>query len=147
MDSLHVELKIEIFKHIDIPFSLILTNRSWYLISQDSYTRANWLIYKYGRAHALFHAVRLGKNFVSMNVVRSLLGKGAIISRYFIQRLTSQFGTLDQQLIKMKAQYNGNYNELTQKKKESWASELPLQIFIYLLAEASNSLDVNEHDL
>src|SRR3954463_16712273 len=106
MDSLHVELKIEIFKHIDIPFSLILTNRSWYLISQDSYTRANWLIYKYGRAHALFHAVRLGNGFITEDVVQALLTRNAIISRYFIQRLLMHFGVDDEKLIGFKIGVN-----------------------------------------
>ncbi|PKC09087.1 hypothetical protein RhiirA5_416130 [Rhizophagus irregularis] len=39
----------------------------------------NDLIYKYGKAHALFHAIRLG-----------ILAKRAIISRYLIQRLMMQ---------------------------------------------------------
>src|SRR3954462_13459570 len=101
MHSLHDELRIEILKYIEIPFSLLLTNHRRYMISQDPYTRANRIIYKHG--NALFHAVRLGRNFVSLNVVQALLGKGEIFPRYFIQRLTLQFDALDQQLIKMKA--------------------------------------------
>src|SRR5205814_10281727 len=137
MDSLHNELKIEIFKYVDSPLSLLLTNRRWYVISQDPYTRANWLIYKYGRAHALLHAVRLGRNFISLNVVHTLIIKGSIISRYFIQRLALQFGNPDQRLIKLRAQYHGN-SSLHQKG--SWASELDLQIYMHLLTKASTAL-------
>jgi hypothetical protein len=149
MEVLCDELRIEIFKYVDLPLSLLLTNRRWYVISQDYHTKACWLIYKYGRAHALFHAVRL-ENFISLNVVQALLGKGAIISRYFIQRLAMQFGIPDQQLIKMKLQYNVNYNinynvvNSYQNQKPPWASELPLEIFSYLLSESLNALNKNE---
>src|ERR1043166_1698154 len=113
------------------------------MVSQDHYTRASWLIHNYDKAHALFHAVRLGKNFISVDLVRALIGKGAIISRYFIQRLMLQFGIPDQQLIKMKEQYiiNLNYNgNSPQNQKPSWASDLPLQVFTYLLNESLNIL-------
>ncbi|RGB40232.1 hypothetical protein C1646_753606 [Rhizophagus diaphanus] len=52
---------MNIFKYVDTPISLILTDRKWYAITQDPYARAGWLIYKYVR--------------------------NATISRYFIQRL------------------------------------------------------------
>ena len=61
-------LKVEIFKYLDEPISIILTDRAWHSISKDSYTRANWLIRKYGKANAFFHAVRLGSNFISPDV-------------------------------------------------------------------------------
>ncbi|RIA82187.1 hypothetical protein C1645_788841 [Glomus cerebriforme] len=41
--------------YADTPISLILLNRNWYSTFQDPHTHAEWLIYKYGRAQALFH--------------------------------------------------------------------------------------------
>ena len=65
MQSLCDELRIEIFKLIDKPVSLSLIDRKWYDISQDPHARVEWIIYKYGRAHALFHAMRLGEGFIT----------------------------------------------------------------------------------
>src|SRR3954462_8265906 len=92
MESLYNEIRIEIFKFVNTPNSLALTDRKWYNISQDPHARAEWLIYKYGRAHALFHAVRLGNYFITEEVVQALLARNAIISRFFIQRLLMHFG-------------------------------------------------------
>jgi hypothetical protein len=93
MQSLYYELRIIIFKYVDTPISLILTDRKWYAITQDPYARAEWLIYKYGKTHALFHAVRLGSDFITVGLVRILLVRNAIISRYFIQRLLMSIGS------------------------------------------------------
>ncbi|CAI2198401.1 7747_t:CDS:1, partial [Funneliformis geosporum] len=73
------------------PINLSVTNRKWYNISRDPNARSEWLIYKYGRAHALFHAVRLGNSYMTENVLLALLSKSAILSRYFIQRLLMHF--------------------------------------------------------
>ncbi|POG61428.1 hypothetical protein GLOIN_2v1847033 [Rhizophagus irregularis DAOM 181602=DAOM 197198] len=93
MQSLYYELRIIIFKYVDTPISLILTDRKWYAITQDPYARAEWLIYKYGKTHAIFHAVRLGSDFITVGLVRNLLVRNAIISRYFIQRLLMSIGS------------------------------------------------------
>ena len=133
MESLYAELRIEIFKYIEKPISLFLTNRKWYTISQDPYARALWLIHKYGRAHALFHAIRL-EGFITLDVVQCLLAKNAIISRYFIQRLLMNFGTYDQKLIELKIEYNLNQVNIDrvlayQKRlRVPWASNLSLPI-------------------
>src|SRR3954452_20571890 len=105
MQSLHDEIGIEIFEFVNTPISLLITNRKWYAISQDPHTRAEWLIYKYGKAHALFHAVRLGSGFITVDVVQALLAKSAIISRYFIQRLLMHFGAYDEKLIELQIEY------------------------------------------
>jgi hypothetical protein len=127
MEFLYNELKVEIFKYILTPISLILLNRNWYSISQDSHTRAEWLIYKYGRAHAMFHAIRLGNNFVTVDVVQALVLRGAIISRYFVQRLVMRFGTCDN--------VNGNVS-----KRNPWASDLTLPVFTKVITEAIREL-------
>jgi hypothetical protein len=89
MQLLFNELRIEIFKQIDKPLSL--ANRDWYEVSRDPHARAEWLVYKYGRAHALFHAVRLGNKFTTIEVVQALLSRNVILSRYFVQRLLIHF--------------------------------------------------------
>src|ERR1051325_4575163 len=140
------ELRVEIFKYLNTPISLALTNRKWYAISQDAHARAEWLIYKYGKAHALFYAVRLGGGFIAENVVQTLLARNVIISRYFIQRLLMQFGSYDERLIELKIEHNVNHADFDkirtfQKKLQSpWASNIPLSVFTKLLAEGYNSL-------
>src|SRR3990170_3252201 len=101
MESLY-ELSIEIFKYIETPINLIATNPKWLSISRDPNIRAEWIIYKYGRAHSLFHAVRLGSGFITVDVIQALLKKNAILSRYFVQQLLMHFGTYDEKLIKLK---------------------------------------------
>src|SRR5437763_920384 len=116
--------------------SLVLLNRNWYSTSQDPHTRAEWLIYKYGRAHALFHAARLGNTFITVDVVQSLLAKKALISRYFVQRLVMQFGTHDPKLIEMKMKYNMNVDI----PKNPWASNLSVTVYTKLITEAFREL-------
>lgn len=48
MESLYGELKVEIFRYVFTPMSLVLLNRNWYSMSQDPHARAEWIIYKYG---------------------------------------------------------------------------------------------------
>src|SRR5436189_4897498 len=108
MEFLYNELRIEIFKFVDKPISLVLADRKWYAISQDPHARAEWLIYKYERAHALFHAVRLGASFITEDVVQALLARKAVMSRYFIQRLIMHIGAYDEELIELKIEHNVN---------------------------------------
>src|SRR5688572_5135720 len=127
------ELRI-IFKFIKTPISLLTTNRKWHAISQDPHTRAEWLIYKYGKAHALFHAVRLGETFVTKDVVESLLAKNAIISRYFSQRLLMHFGTFDEKLRRERNINQADSNRIPIFQcSSSWASNLSLQVFNTLI--------------
>src|SRR4051812_14192533 len=143
MQFLPNEIRSEIFKFIDTPISLILSDRKWYAISQNPHDRAKWLNYKYGRSHALFHSVRLG-DFLTVDVVQALLSRNAIISRYFIQRLLMHFGPYDEKLIELKIQHNVNQIDLDgirafQKKlRFPWASNLPLPIFTKLITEGFN---------
>jgi hypothetical protein len=146
MQTLYNELRIEIFKFVNTPISLALTDRKWYAISKDPQSRADWLIHKYGRAHALFHAVRLGHSFMTNDVLQALLAKNAIISRYFIQRLLMHFGSYDEKLIELKIEHNVNQADFDrilafQKKLSSpWASNLPLPIFTNLVTAGFNNL-------
>jgi hypothetical protein len=146
MQSIHDEIRIEIFKFVKTPISLVLSNRKWYVISQDPQARAEWLIYKYGRAYALFHAVRLGGGFITEDVVQALLARNAIISRYFIQRLLMHFGKYDERLIEFEIQHNVNINRIRafqEKLHSPWASNLPLPILTKLMTEGYNILNDN----
>ena len=69
MQTLYDELNIEIFKYIETPINLVVINCKWHSISRDPHTRVEWLVYKYSKAHALFHAVRLGNNFITNEVI------------------------------------------------------------------------------
>src|SRR6266480_1641944 len=149
MQFLYDEVMIEIFKFVNKPTSLAMTNRKWYAISQDPHARAEWLIYKYGRAHALFHAVRLGSGFITEDVVQALLARNAIISRYFIRRLIMHFGAYDEKLIELKIEHNVNQIDSDrirafQKKLHSpRTSDLPLLVFTKLITEGYKSLNDN----
>lgn len=56
------EVSIEIFKQICFPAALSRVNRYWLRISRDPHAKVAWLIAHHGKAHALFHAVRLGND-------------------------------------------------------------------------------------
>ncbi|GES79610.1 hypothetical protein GLOIN_2v1595045 [Rhizophagus clarus] len=135
------ELNIQFFKFVDTPLPLILTNRQWYTISKDPHARAEWLINKYGRAHALFHAVRLGNSFITAEVIQALLARKVILSRYFIQRLLMHFGNYDEKLIELKIEHNVNQVDFDRirafqrKLQIPWASNLSLPIFTKLITE------------
>src|SRR5581483_5181463 len=106
LDSLLDELKVEIFQFVPTPISLSLVNRNWYNISQDPHARAGWLFIKYGKAHSLFHAIRLGKHFLTKEVLQALLARNVILPRYFIQRLFMHYGRYDQLLLQFRVIYN-----------------------------------------
>ncbi|CAG8513196.1 7347_t:CDS:2 [Cetraspora pellucida] len=124
------EILINIFKFIRFPLNLILTCKSWYNISGDHMVRAEWIVYQYGRAHALFYAIRFGPNFINLYVAKAIVTNGAIISSYFIQRLLLHFGKADQQLETLKMDHNINNQNMTnvqiiqqQNSKIPWAND------------------------
>ena len=89
------EIKINIFKYVDSPINLALICRNWSVysvIAKDPYAKTEWLIIRYGKAHALFHAVSLGPTFIDIPVCQTLIARKVIISRYFVQRLLMHFG-------------------------------------------------------
>jgi hypothetical protein len=140
MNSLSDELRIEVFKYLTTPISLALSNNRWYTISQDSHARAEWLIHKYGKSHALFHAVRLGKNFLTLKVVQTLISRNVLISRYFIQRLHKSLHIYDEQLKLMSQMFGYNSPEI------SWGNDIPLPVFDELFSRASDILKLNEEN-
>ncbi|CAG8510552.1 2207_t:CDS:2 [Gigaspora margarita] len=86
------ELLTNIFINVSSPLNLILTCKDWYNIFNDDSTRAEWVVYQCGRAHALYHAIRLDP---------------------FIDSLRQN-----------------------SRRRSPWASDLDIQVFIYLLEEA-----------
>src|SRR2546423_7023066 len=96
------EIKINIFKYVNSPLNLTLTCRNWSVIAKDPYAKTEWLIKRYEKANASFHAVRLGPTFIDITVCQALIARNVVISRYFIQRLLMHFGRYDQRLIELK---------------------------------------------
>ncbi|CAJ0864197.1 5554_t:CDS:2, partial [Entrophospora sp. SA101] len=149
MKHLPTELIIEIFKYIEIPISLILVNKEFCRIctsaAANAAAKSVWALTKFGRIHVLFFSVLLGKTFITVDVVKSLLALKANLSRYFIQRLLLQYGQYDQDLIKLKLQDNNNNSqEIDREKfkvfqnsiKTPWSSDISFDVFITLLNEA-----------
>src|SRR5436189_5472764 len=102
MQYFEYEIKINVFRYVQYPLNLVLTCRSWSVIVKDPFAKAEWLIVHYGKAHALFHAVRLGPTFIDMTVCRALIASNAVTSSQFIQRLLIHFGKYYQKLIEPK---------------------------------------------
>src|SRR5437764_5909218 len=147
MRRLPPELFIEIYKHIRYPISLILINKKFHHLCIDPVAKSKWALTNFGRIHTLFYAISLGKSFITIDVVKSLLALKVNFSRYFIQRLLLQYGQYDEESIKLKLQDNNNEDnsqELDQEKfkafqksmKTLWASDIPFDVFVMLLNEA-----------
>ncbi|CAG8497929.1 6818_t:CDS:1 [Diversispora eburnea] len=147
-DILNIEIiGNDLFKYVDSPYNLTLSCKRFYNISSRPTARAKWIIRKYGRAHALFHSIRLGPNFINIPLVKCILANNGILSRYFIQRLLMHFGKYDKKLIELKIEHNaGQIDEekLKQKVKSPWASNLSIPVFTFLISEASSQLKIEE---
>ncbi|CAG8648552.1 733_t:CDS:1, partial [Paraglomus brasilianum] len=148
LDRLAIELKIEIILHLSNPTPLARCSREWYATINSPATKAKWLIGRYGKNHALFHAVRMGEPFVNVDVVDCLFAQKAHLSRYFIQRV--MFGKYDSQLIDLKLTHNIRpldpvRTKLIQNKIQSpWASNLSFNVFSRILKEGHDQFDGND---
>ncbi|GES91753.1 hypothetical protein GLOIN_2v1793189 [Rhizophagus clarus] len=140
MNTLCYEVKSEIFKYIKNPISLALVNRTWYTVFRDPHVRSEWFLSKYGRAHALFHAIRLGRNFLTLDVIKCLIAKKAIVSRYFVQRLLSQCGNeiLFElgNTLNIKHEDDEDIKKLNFSQKNHWGYDLSVNVLKYILEEA-----------
>ena len=125
---------INIYKYIEFPLNLALTCRKWLNILKDHNTKVEWLLFRYGKVHSLFHAVRLGPTFIDLLVCQTLIKREVHISRYFIQRLLKNFGKPDQKLIELRIKNNVD-TAFQQRNKSPWASNLSFSVFKYLLNE------------
>ncbi|RIA98885.1 hypothetical protein C1645_843009 [Glomus cerebriforme] len=121
-----------IFKNVNNPLNFALTCRNWSVIAKDPYAKVKWLIVHYGKAHALFHAVRLGPSFIDMKVYlyQALIEKEVITSRYLIH-----FGKYNKKLIENRQFNDGKIHTFQQKIKSLWARNLFIFVFAYLLKD------------
>src|SRR2546423_1390439 len=93
------EIKINIFKYVNYPQNLALTCQNWAAIAKDPLAKTEWLIVHYGKTHALFHAIRLGRTFIDIPLCQTLVMKKVTVPGYFIQRLLTHLGKYNQTLI------------------------------------------------
>ena|SRR6185437_3951734 len=102
MEKIPSEINYKIFIMIRGPISLMLTSRSWWIVSITPVVHARWLCFHFEQAHALFHAIRFGSKFLNEELVSILLEMGIVPSRYFAQRLVRQYGKCDPLLTCLK---------------------------------------------
>ena len=144
------EIKVEIILYLSNPTSLAKCSREWNRIVNSPVTKSMWLIGRYGKTHALFHAVRMGEPFINVDVVECLFAQKAHLSRYFIQRVMLGFGKYDSRLIDLKLTHNirpldSDRKKIIQSKIRSpWASNLPFNVFSRILKEGHDKFDGNE---
>lgn len=82
-------------------------------------------------------------SFIDKNVCQILIAKEIPLSRYFVQRIHRQIGKYDKILIE-----NGNIQLYS--SKPSWASNLPIPVYLYLISEGAKQykdLPFNGNDL
>ncbi|CAG8751846.1 14634_t:CDS:1, partial [Funneliformis mosseae] len=138
-----------IFKYIYSPLNLALSCKAWSNIANDPYTKTEWLLQQFGRAHAFFHGIRLGPTFINKNVCQSLFAKKAIFSRYLVQKLLMHYGKFDLSLIDLKIKNNVNQSGAGLELKKyinPWAGNLPLEVFLYLLKEGKAQFGEQCHE-
>ncbi|CAG8591997.1 5765_t:CDS:2 [Cetraspora pellucida] len=147
------EIQIRIFVNIRHPKNLLMANKAWYKISKQTDVRAEWVIVQFSKAHALFHSIRLGPKFVNVDLIKKVIEMGGILSRYFVQRFLLSFGSYDPKLIEMKIEHNvGNIDReqirrVQQKSAAPWGSDTPLDVFTYILLEASMRLNPSDKSI
>ncbi|CAG8449240.1 8818_t:CDS:10 [Cetraspora pellucida] len=136
--NLPYEILNNIFKQIKILNNVIIICKFISLLVKNHQFKSDWIIYHYGKAHALFYAIGLGPSFIDIDTVKVIIQKKGILSRYFIQRLCLAFGKYDMNLIDQKINHviddiNGNKLLLLQKKTIPWASDLPIPSLVNCL--------------
>src|SRR5437867_2127635 len=133
MKTFPPELFLEIYKHIKHPISLILVNKKFHQLCINPVAKSVWALANFGRIHVLFYAISLGKTFITVDVIKSLLALKVNLSRYFIQRLLLQYGQYDEELTKID---EDKFKAFQKSMKTPWASDIPYDVFTALLDEA-----------
>ena len=142
-------IKINIFKYVDYPINLALACQN----CADPYAKSEWLVVCYGKAHALFHAARLGPTFINIPVCQALIARNVIVSRCFIQTLLIHFGNYDQKSLDL---FEHNFGQrdidriraFLQKVRPFWASNVPtMSVLTFLLVEGYRQLSNASEDL
>ncbi|CAB5180823.1 unnamed protein product [Rhizophagus irregularis] len=146
MQYIENEIKIKIFKYVKYPLNLSLTCQDWSVIAKDPYAKTEWLLVHYRKAHALYHAVRLGPTFIDIPVCQALIARKVFISKYFIQRLLMHFRSYDSKLIQFETEHNvgqldaDRIRAFQQKIKSFWENDLSLSVLAYLLDKGHKQL-------
>lgn len=142
MNKLPVESKQYIFIIMSEPASLAEVSKEWNEISNDTIVRARWLVYHYGKPHALFYAFKRGSHFLNEKVLDSIFAIGVIPSRYFVQRMMLSFGNEDSDLIMLKIESQipniiaGNVSFDYPAKKQKWVSEAHHKVVFRIINKA-----------
>src|SRR6185312_13967584 len=150
LNNLSPELKVEIVLHLSNPTLLARCSHEWNSIVNLPSTKSRWLINRYGKTHALFHAVRMSKPFINLDVVEHLFVQKVHISRYFIQRLMLGFGSYDRRLIDLKLKQktkppdSDRIRSIQNRIQSPWASNLSFDVFSRLLKEGHDRFDGND---
>ena len=80
--------------------------RNWSVIAKDPYAKSEWLIARYGKENALFHAIRLIKLgfIIDEAVCKILIARKDITSEYIIRIILTYFNKYDH--IELKIEHN-----------------------------------------
>lgn len=146
MQYIEDEIKIKIFKFVKYPLNLSLTCQNWSVIAKDPYAKTEWLLVHYRKAHALYHAVRLGPTFIDIPVCQALIARKVFISKYFIQRLLINFGSYNSKLIQFEIEHNvsqldaDRFRAFQQKIMSFLENHLSLSALAYLLDKGHKQL-------
>lgn len=143
------ELLTEIFIRIDQPLAFMLSHRLFYPISRDPLIRTRWIIYRYGKAHAFFYAIKLGPSFITDKVAEQMLKSKAVLSQYFLQRLHMQIGAFDYELDTLRIANIPGLKVNKGNREVPWGSNIPLSVYMTLIkgGEISHSpLFLNSND-
>ncbi|RIB21970.1 hypothetical protein C2G38_2243594 [Gigaspora rosea] len=136
-NELPTEILIFIFKRVRFPKDLILSCRRIAKLSKNPQVKAAWIIYQFGAAHCLFHAIKLGSSFLDVTVAQAIIAQGGILSRYFVQRLHMNFGAYDNKLIDLRIAHGVGSSQFQKSQNIPWASNLPIPVYTFLLEAAT----------
>ncbi|CAJ0746541.1 14384_t:CDS:2 [Entrophospora sp. SA101] len=126
MESLPPELLMEVYIYNEFPISFILINKRIYELCMSPIAKAKWVLRNFGKTHALFHAIRLGKSFIVVEIITSLLELKANFSRYFFQRLSQQ----------TQSNIGEEYDPLYLNRiADSWFPDIPFDVYSLLFNE------------
>nr|CAG8465362.1 7703_t:CDS:1 [Entrophospora candida] len=128
MKSLPPELLIEVYIYNEFPLSFILINKHIYELCMSPIAKAKWILRNFGKTHALFHAIRLGKPFIMDDIITSLLKLKANFSRYFLQRFSQQIQS------NIGEKYDPFY---LNRIADSWFPDIPLEVYSILIKEGN----------
>ncbi|RUP44380.1 hypothetical protein BC936DRAFT_149554 [Jimgerdemannia flammicorona] len=147
MDNLPYLILAQIFTHVaDAAKDLCRVNKNFYALSQDSVTRANYLITRYGRYLSLGYAIAVHPRILTKHVAQILLKKGAAFPRYLAQKLAGRTNLSMRTAAFLMNRSCDTYGEHRSMAEDDWRAinDLFRQILCHdtlNLAEAENSLD------